>query len=271
MGKEYATVFACDIPVLERFLRTARESGKVKSRDWTLNSIADDLRRAKRLVSACIDTEAKFNAAREVAKDMQGGPSAKVLAEQRKRKLEAGLIGQKIPGFFPTPKLVIRQMIDKADIREGMKVLEPSAGKGDIIEGINEAYPGISVDAIELCGTLREILEVKGYELIGDDFLEHYGQYDRIVMNPPFENGTDIIHIRHAYELLKPEGRVVSIMSEGPFFRNDKAAVGFREWLGDVGGKSEKMVAGLFTGKDAFRQTGIASRIVTIDKPTEKK
>jgi hypothetical protein len=50
-------------------------------------------------------------------------------------------------------------------------------------------------------------------------------------MNPPFEKGQDIEHVRHAYDQLKPGGRVVAIMSEGPFFRSDKKATEFRDWL----------------------------------------
>jgi 16S rRNA G1207 methylase RsmC len=57
------------------------------------------------------------------------------------------------------------------------------------------------------------------------------GAYDRIVMNPPFENGQDIAHVEHAYELLSPGGRLVTVMSEGPFFRQDKNAASFRNWL----------------------------------------
>ena len=44
-------------------------------------------------------------------------------------------------------------------------------------------------------------------------------------MNPPFENNSDIKHVRHAFELLAPEnGKLIAIMSEGSFFRNDKQA-----------------------------------------------
>ena len=60
--------------------------------------------------------------------------------------------------------------------------------------------------------------------------------YDRIVMNPPFSDRRDVEHVQHAYELLKPGGRLVAIMGEGSFFGSDKKAVAFREWLESVGG-----------------------------------
>ena len=54
-------------------------------------------------------------------------------------------------------------------------------------------------------------------------------------MNPPFSNRQDAEHVRHAYDLLKPNGRIVAIMGEGVFFGSDKKAVEFRERLDCVG------------------------------------
>lgn len=220
-----------------------------------------------RLGKLGISDEAAFILAKTALEEMHRGPSAEIVAKRKLQDLESGLIGIKIPGFFPTPKPVISKMIERAEIRDGMKVLEPSAGKGDIIAGIKEAHPNTSVDALEISSTLRDVLAAKGHKLVGDDFLAHSGQYDRIIMNPPFEKFADVTHVQHAYKNLKPGGRIVSVMSESPFFRTDKTAIAFREWLGEVGGTSEKLDVGSFTGKNAFRQTGVASRLVVIDKP----
>jgi predicted RNA methylase len=135
------------------------------------------------------------------------------------RELERALIGTKIPGYFPTPKDIAEVLVNKADIRPGMRVLEPSAGKGNLCDAIKQLVPAAQIVAIEPVGTLRKILEAKCYQLVGYDVFEHEGVYDRVVMNPPFENGQDIAHIRKAYELLSPGGRLIAIMSEGPFFR----------------------------------------------------
>jgi hypothetical protein len=182
------------------------------------------------------------------------------------KEKERALIGKPIPGFFPTPRPVIDRMLEAADIRPGMSVLEPSAGKGDIADAVREASPEAAVSAVEPVGDLREILEAKGHQVVDSDFLGHAGQYDRIVMNPPFENGQDADHVRHAYDQLKPGGKLVAVMSEGPFFRQDRKAAGFRDWLSSVGGESEQM-QGAFAGRDAFRQTGVNSRLVVIAKP----
>lgn len=170
----------------------------------------------------------------------------------------------KIPGFFPTPQPVIDKMIDLADIYAGMSVLEPSAGKGDIAEALR-SY-GHKADVIEIRQSLQEILKLKDFNIVGNDFLEHTENYDRIVMNPPFEKGQDVEHVRHAYSLLNPGGRLVSVMSEGPFFNSQAKYVAFREWLSETG-YSEKLDSGSFQGKDSFRQTGTSTRVVVIDKP----
>ena len=88
-------------------------------------------------------------------------------------------------------------------------------------------------------------------------------------MNPPFENGQDMDHVQHAFRLLKEGGRVVAIMSEGPFFRSDTKADSFRKWLAEVEGQSEKLPEGSF--KDSFRSTGVNTRLVVIDKPQAQK
>lgn len=182
---------------------------------------------------------------------------------ERVRKLEDDVRFTPIEGFFPTPKPVVTKMLELADIEPGMRVLEPSAGKGDIADAIRDA--GVEVDTVEIVPRLRDLLEAKGHKLVGDDFLKHNGRYDRIVMNPPFERGQDIEHVQRAFDLLKPGGRVVAVMSEGAFFRNDKKATAFREWLESNGGTSEQMDAA-FAGSDAFRRTGVKTRLVTIDK-----
>jgi hypothetical protein len=183
-------------------------------------------------------------------------PKAKTL-----RELDRELIGCKIPGFFITPKDVAKQVVELADIREGMEVLEPSAGRGDIAELVNH---GSKLTCIEYQQKLAGILELRGFNTICGDFLEHSGSYDRITMNPPFEQFQDLKHIRHAYQCLKSGGRLVSILSEGAFFRSEKIAADFREWLEETGAEVIDLPAGAFQG--TITSTGVKARIVVIDK-----
>ncbi|MBQ7901103.1 MAG: methyltransferase [Clostridia bacterium] len=198
-------------------------------------------------------------------------PGADEQAQRQKsiRQKEIELTNSKIEGFFPTPKNIVSQMLDVANIQPGDKVLEPSAGKGNIADVIKSNYPDNSLDVVEWNGGLAELLTDKGHNLVGNDFLETEGKYDKIVMNPPFEKGQDIDHVLHAYSLLNNGGRVVAIMSEGPFFRTDKKSTDFREWLDEVGGTSEKLPEGSF--KNSERSTGVNTRLVVIDKSGEAR
>ncbi|MFT6550457.1 MAG: hypothetical protein ACJA1I_000485 [Zhongshania marina] len=181
------------------------------------------------------------------------------------RDKERALVGKKIAGFFPTPEPVVERLLDEADIQPGMKVLEPSAGKGDIADAIREANPDAELEVVEIDSSLRDLLAAKGYEPAGRDFLEQEGEYDRIVMNPPFEKNADIEHIRHAYSLLKPGGRLVAVTSGMAGHRSDKVNSEFKAWVEEIGGVMEPLPDGSF--KSSFRPTGVSTQLVVMDKP----
>lgn len=220
----------------------------------------------KRLLAAGYERPHQYAQAIQDLRGLLGEPPKEESAEQQVRKAERELIGMKLDGFFPTPKPVIEKMLDAAYLKPGMRVLEPSAGKGDIADAVKAR--GVTPDVVEMQHRLREILKLKGHNVVGHDALEHTGQYDAVLANPPFENGQDMQHLMHAYDhQLKPGGRLVFITSEGPFFRSDKKAAAFREWLDQVGGYSEKLDEGSFKGAESFNQTGVNTRMVVIDKP----
>jgi len=166
-------------------------------------------------------------------------------AEELRQKID-GLKFANIPGFFPTPAVIIDSMADYADIREGLRVLEPSAGSGNIAEGMKER--GCSVRCIERNWTLADILTRKGFDVTREDFLTvcpaDLGTFDAVMMNPPFENGQDVQHVKHAWEFVKPGGALVAIMSAGVTFRRDREA--FRAWVDDLGGEIVPLPEGAF-------------------------
>lgn len=193
--------------------------------------------------------------------------------EQKIKKMESKARFQSnIDGYFPTPKTIVQRMIDLADIRDGERVLEPSAGNGNILDAITAEVKnrGIiaDVEGIECNLSLREILELKQYKLVSNDFMEYakYNNYDKIVMNPPFEQNKDVLHIQHAYKHLKEGGRIVAIMSPHWTFANDTKSVSFREWL-DGRGYYEKLPEGSFKESG----TGVNTVLVVIDKIEETK
>jgi protein-L-isoaspartate O-methyltransferase len=139
--------------------------------------------------------------------------------EQMQSALKAGVQVVAAPQLFPTPPALAERMVEEADILPGHSVLEPSAGTGAILAALPNVRPFGSVTAVEINATLASSLEQVADETICGDFLEqngNLGQFDRILMNPPFENGADIKHIQHAMKMLKSGGRLIAICANGP-------------------------------------------------------
>lgn len=218
---------------------------------------ARDFDRAKGV--AGVDAEAR-QAVLRAFMDVRAG---KTKADPIRAAEQAVMLGPKLPGFFPTPDPLAKRMAELAEIKAGMAVLEPSAGTGRLADAAKAL--GASVDTVEMQSSLRSILEQKGHKVVDHDFTSMTAEpkYDRVLMNPPFEKGQDMAHVRQAYEMLKPGGKMVAIMGEGGFFRSDKQASAFRDWLSSVGGSSEKLPEGTFKESN----TGVNTRLVTISKP----
>lgn len=186
--------------------------------------------------------------------------------EREMKRRESEIARTKIEGYFPTPAAVVDRMLELVQLEEGDRVLEPSAGAGHIADAVLKEGVNVTLDVCEWNSSLRQLLTDKGHNVIGEDALEIKGEYDVIVMNPPFEKLQDVDHVRYAYENnLAPGGRLVAIMSESPFFNSTKKAEDFRQWLEEQNGWSEKLPEGAF--KESDRSTGVATRIVMIEKP----
>ena len=164
------------------------------------------------------------------------------------------------PELFPTPPDLVQRMVDAAEVERCHRTLEPGAGTGNIVKAVRD-WCDPPLVAVEINPKLANLLERNGAYVVVADFLEcngDLGQFDRYLMNPPFS--AEVAHVRHAYGMLKPGGRLVAIMSEGPFFRQKDH--GFRDWLDEVGGESEPLPADSFKS----RGTGVDARLVTIAK-----
>lgn len=140
-----------------------------------------------------------------------------------KDTLKAGVQVVTAPQLFPTPRDLAQRVADLADIKPGMRVLEPSAGTGALLGAMGGGHnlEFGSVYAVEIDARLADRLRSEFPQVIVDNanFLEcngDIGQFDRILMNPPFINGSDIKHIQHARSMLKPGGRLVAICANGP-------------------------------------------------------
>ena len=188
-------------------------------------------------------------------------------AERLCRALEAGEVILANEGWFPTPPLIVDQMLDLAPW-DGGEILEPSAGEGAIATVIRNIWP--DAELYLLCVERNEqrakVLEAKGFSVVQADFLTYPlpSVFTRCWLNPPFENGQDITHTLRAYSLLAPGGKLVGIISQGPFFRQDRQACKFREWLAAFDMRMQ--VHDL--PDDAFKSSGtnVRTRMIYLEK-----
>ncbi len=236
------------------------------SRDipWQLSDIRQ---KRKALARMGIETPAEYRMALREFVGLQAAAKQDKVRELERSVMRDAANNRGWLDFFPTPVAVTEEMLAAADIRPGMAVLEPSAGMGHIADRIREK--GVEPVVAELEPQKRELLEAKGYEVVGKDFMKDVSEgksYDRIVMNPPFSKRQDTEHVRRAYDLLKPGGRLVAIVSEGSFFGKDSKAAEFRDWLEEVGGTSEKLAEGSFNDPSLPVTTGVNTRMVVIEK-----
>jgi hypothetical protein len=173
--------------------------------------------------------------------------------------------------FFETPREVVLKMLAIAPLaRSSQIVLEPSAGKGAILDVLFEQ--DVKQHLFHVCEIdpkLIEYLDAKYGErirVVGFDFLEYprptLFAYDRIYANPPFSNGQDVLHVRHMYDLLADGGKLVSVMGEHAFFADDNRSKAFRDWLTAVGGESVRLPDNSF--KDSG--TNVHTRLVWITR-----
>lgn len=177
--------------------------------------------------------------------------------------------------FYPTPPKLIRKMLSFIDFRYIRTVLEPSGGKGDLIEAINnqfKSYQGryskkekFDIDTIEKDQNLRFILQGKNFRVVHDNFLtfDTYKKYDVIFMNPPFSQGEK--HLLKAIELQQNGGKIVCLLNaetlKNPYSNYRKELI---QQLEKYNAKIE-YIQNAFA--DAERKTSVEVALIYIDIP----
>ncbi len=170
-------------------------------------------------------------------------------------------------GAFFTPAALADEVIDLADLEPGMTLLEPSAGAGALLSRA-AAIVGIeNCVAVELQPSLAEELRSQGFEVLTGDFLSRPQWHrdhlvDRICMNPPFSKQADVSHVTHAYSMLAPGGRLVSIMASSFTFRTNAKSEAFRALVSEVGSVKPNP-------EGSFKESGtnVNTVIVVLNKP----
>ena len=147
--------------------------------------------------------------------------------------------------FCPTPSQMAGIMMRRIDWERVGTILEPSAGKGNLVEAIISAlddndpdrlYYGHrirqglrmsgrlaqskDIDVIEIDENLQQLLIGKGFNLVHDDFLTFSTRknYDLIIMNPPFDAGDK--HLLKAISMMEDTGGQIVCLLNAETIRN---------------------------------------------------
>lgn len=115
--------------------------------------------------------------------------------------------------FFSTNQKRANEMIQNLTLlglNENSRVLEPSGGEGVLCQAICNIVKPENLTIVEFFDRNASILSKKYPNVIEKDFLEttpeELGQFDFIVMNPPFSKNRDVKHVLHALTFLKENG-----------------------------------------------------------------
>lgn len=179
------------------------------------------------------------------------------------------------------PAQVVKVLISELRLFEGVDLLVSAAGTTDIADGIRKACPGAIITFVEQNKTLYQILESKGCFLMNTgDFLkvDCWPGFDRIALIPPFMYKQEIKHVRHAFLMLKPGGRLIAIVRALAHFCNqlpqtslasprmNGEASHFHDWVKEFGGKIEELPEELLQEGDDGTTTA-RLHIIIINKP----
>jgi hypothetical protein len=201
--------------------------------------------------------------------DQDDDPAA-LLAEV----MATGILPAKNPlAFWPTPEPVSEAMCEFVGYYgQPQHLLEPSAGDGAIVAVARRYWPDTPIVAVELdgprAGKLNKRFADDPYLAIREgDFLswEADPDFDAVLLNPPFAvAGAPLAysaHIRHAWEFLRPGGRLAAIAPAGLTFRQDRATREFRAFVGEHGSYAP-------LERHAFDEAGtaVATVLVTLER-----
>lgn len=166
--------------------------------------------------------------------------------------------------FFPTPDFLASQLVQLAGLQPGMRVCEPSAGRGAIALKAADIVGKTNVTCVELFPPNARALEREGLMVLEGDYLAmtpptlEENKYDCVIMNPPFSNHQDAAHVAHACHFIKSSGRLVAITSTAwSHQENNRKAAEFRAFVEDVGARVSQVPAGTFKNSGTMVPTQI--------------
>ncbi|WP_249311958.1 class I SAM-dependent methyltransferase [Congzhengia minquanensis] len=181
--------------------------------------------------------------------------------------------------FYPTPEHLINKMLSGVNLKMIKTILEPSAGKGNIVDSIKKKeglfstyYNKITfdIDCVELDKNLQHILKGKNYRVVHNDFLtyETMKEYDLIIMNPPFSNGAK--HLLRALKMQKRNGGAVICLLNAETLKNqcNNDRIILSRLLTEYGAEIE-YISNAFIG--AEQKTPVETALIKVKLPEVKR
>ena len=182
--------------------------------------------------------------------------------------------------FYPTPVNLVEKMLQSVDFTKIHTILEPSAGKGDILDYLKEKQDNGSYrtnwkpikfdfDCIEKEEELRGILKEKGYRVVFDDFLrfDTMKQYDMIIMNPPFSDGDK--HLLKAIKMQEKSGGAIICLLNAETLKNiySNSRKDLVQKIQEYNGQIEYVKNGFV---DAERKTNVEIALIKMEIPAKE-
>jgi len=122
---------------------------------------------------------------------------------------------QEILGQYFTTSTELQEKVYSFILNKPSLILEPSMGRGDLINYVSERDNSIKFDAYEIDNTINILNKyISRDKVIFGDFLEQSIQtkYKTIIGNPPYANNLHIHFIYRCYDLLEIGGELVFIV-----------------------------------------------------------
>lgn len=182
--------------------------------------------------------------------------------------------------FYPTPENIIDKMVTGLDFAFIHSVLEPSAGKGNIVDYLKKLEErtnkyghkkiSLDIDCIEADQDLQHVLKGKNHRVVYNDFLTYDSmkEYDLIIMNPPFSNGCK--HLLKALEMQQRNGGAIVCLLNAETIKNqctnDRITLVrlLEEYNADIQYMQEAF-------KDAERKTAVEIALIKVKLPEVEK
>lgn len=233
---------------------------------------SDKLTYSYRICGQCFshDSYSSISAAKYAFEKEWREKGCPVPKQKKQKGIDVRLLaGETNKDFYPTPSKLAGIMFAGIDFKRVRTILEPSAGKGNLIDNMKNLRKvrdcRLDIDCIELDENLQYILNGKEYKVVFDNFLSFNSgkKYDLILMNPPFSEGDK--HLLKALQMQQNGGQICCLLN-AETLRNP--CTNERKVLNNILRKQEariKYVSGGFS--KAERKTDVEVAIVWVDIP----